>query len=529
MTSPSMSCTEAEHAAHLQNLMQIACKYDLVFNPQKTHVKVSSCQFLWMPLQCQWYSPRPGKVQCHTCLTSANKCHQTPGVLKPSHVPQSLRPWVCPPWLLPCMSCSRRTQTFTWNCIYDAAFQHVKEAVISDTTLRYFNPSLPVTIQVDAWQVGLGAAFLQNSKPVAFASKALSNTKCQYANIEREMLAVGFRAERFQMYIYGRSFSYWVRPQAPGIYLPEEPGRHTSPSAVLATVPPGLWLHHPLLHPGKEMALPDTLSQFSPHPEPDILLDIAIHHACLSTEIEGSIPTSLHEWSQDAHPSPTSSSLVGPDDIKAVPHPLCPNWQHHETLIVEDGLVLHGEALIVPPSERERVLQQIHQFHQEITKAQLFAHGCVFWPGINKAIEEAVWQCETCTQFQAQNAAASLTPTPTPSHPWQMCTTDIFTLVGINYLICGNFYSKMILIWCLPSGQSNTVKVCLATQRNVLRAQNSQSTLLWQWPSVWECTVHWVLHLLGYHAQDLKPPLLCIWMDLQRHMHKICEACTPMH
>ena len=30
---------------------------------------------------------------------------------------------------------------------------------------------------------------------------------------------------------------------------------------------------------------------------------------------------------------------------------------------------------------------------------------------------------------------------------------------GTDYLICGDFYSKMVLIWCLPSGQSNTVKV----------------------------------------------------------------------
>ena len=73
-------------------------------------------------------------------------------------------------------------------------------------------------------------------------------------------------------------------------------------------------------------------------------------------------------------------------------------------------------------------------------------HGCVFWPGINIAIEKAVQQCETCTQFQAQNAAVPLTPMPTPSCPWQMCATDIFTLEGINYLICGDFYSKIILI-----------------------------------------------------------------------------------
>ena len=43
-----------------------------------------------------------------------------------------------------------------------------------------------------------------------------------------------------------------------------------------------------------------------------------------------------------------------PHDIKAVPCPLCPYWQHQEILTMEDGLVLCGEALIIPLSERER-------------------------------------------------------------------------------------------------------------------------------------------------------------------------------
>ena len=68
----------------------------------------------------------------------------------------------------------KKDTDFTWNHIYDATFQWVKEAVFSDTTLRYFDPSLPVTIKVNASWVGLGAALLQNSKPIAFASKALT-------------------------------------------------------------------------------------------------------------------------------------------------------------------------------------------------------------------------------------------------------------------------------------------------------------------------------------------------------------------
>ena len=52
-----------------------------------------------------------------------------------------------------------------------------------------------MTIQVDASQVGLGTALLENGKPIAFASKALTKTEHRYANIEREMLAAVFGAE----------------------------------------------------------------------------------------------------------------------------------------------------------------------------------------------------------------------------------------------------------------------------------------------------------------------------------------------
>ena len=44
-----------------------------------------------------------------------------------------------------------------------------------------------MTIQVNASQVDLDAVLLQNSKPVAFASKALTETEHWYANIERDI------------------------------------------------------------------------------------------------------------------------------------------------------------------------------------------------------------------------------------------------------------------------------------------------------------------------------------------------------
>ena len=64
-----------------------------------------------------------------------------------------------------------------------------------------------MTIQVDASQVGLGVVLLQNNKPIALISMALTKTKHCYANIRREMCSVIFRVERFRTYVYGRSFT----------------------------------------------------------------------------------------------------------------------------------------------------------------------------------------------------------------------------------------------------------------------------------------------------------------------------------
>ena len=153
----------------------------------------------------------------------------------------------------------KKDANFTWNASYETTFEQIKEAVISDTTLRYFDTALPVTNQDDASQVGLGAALLQNGKPIAFASKALTETECQYVNIEREMLATVFGAERFHTYIYGQSFTI-----ESGHKLLESISRKN-----LADTPALLQCMMLCLQgydfticycPGKEMVIPDMLS-----------------------------------------------------------------------------------------------------------------------------------------------------------------------------------------------------------------------------------------------------------------------------
>ena len=299
--------------------MRVARKYDLVFNPQKTHVKAQAVNFFGCLYNTNGIHPDPGKVDAVHALpapTNVTELQEFLGLVT------YLSPFI--PGLstltAPLQELLKKDTDFSWNRTYDIAFERVKEAVVSDTTLRYFDPSLPVTIQVDASQVGLGAALLQNGKPVAFASKALTKTKCRYANIEREMLAAVFGAERFHTYIYGQSFT---------IESDHKPLESISRKN-LADTP--AWLQCMILclkgydfticyRPGKEMVIPDTLSRFSPRPGPDLQLDIAIHHARI-------MPDHKEAFQQAFVNDPEMRALADliitgwPKDIKEVPRPL---------------------------------------------------------------------------------------------------------------------------------------------------------------------------------------------------------------
>jgi hypothetical protein len=50
---------------------------------------------------------------------------------------------------------------------------------------------------VDASSKGLGAALVQNGQPIAYASRALTKTQQNYAQIEKETLAIAFGCTKF--------------------------------------------------------------------------------------------------------------------------------------------------------------------------------------------------------------------------------------------------------------------------------------------------------------------------------------------
>jgi hypothetical protein len=61
-------------------------------------------------------------------------------------------------------------------------------------------------LETDASDVGIGAALIQEVKPIAFASRTLSDAECRYGITEREALAALWGMEKFQYYLTGKKF-----------------------------------------------------------------------------------------------------------------------------------------------------------------------------------------------------------------------------------------------------------------------------------------------------------------------------------
>ncbi|XP_068250749.1 uncharacterized protein [Palaemon carinicauda] len=73
---------------------------------------------------------------------------------------------------------------------------------------------------------------------------------------------------------------------------------------------------------------------------------------------------------------------------------------------------------------------------------------CLFWPGINRDIEQLVNQCQQCQTFQAlqpKEPMEAITPN-LPNQPWHTLGMELFTVNDRNYVIITDYYSKFPVI-----------------------------------------------------------------------------------
>ncbi|XP_014671070.1 PREDICTED: uncharacterized protein K02A2.6-like isoform X3 [Priapulus caudatus] len=432
-----------EHDKNLHVLMTTATKFGLVFNLDKCDIKVDEVAFFGCIYGKEGVRPDPKKVEdIHSlpppsCVRDLQRFlgmiqYMSPFIPNLATHTDALR------------SLTKKDNEWQWTASHQQSFDVVKSLITSMCTLTYFDPTKQSTVQVDASSRGLGAVLLQDDRPVAFASKALTETEQRYANIEREMLAVVFGCTRFHTYLYGSTF----------IVESDHKPLESIHKKNLANAPPRLqrmllrlqpYDFQLVYKPGSQIGLADGLSRINPQKQPTIELNSTIHTINVA-------PNRLVELQRRTDESKELKALKEltvngwPDEASLVPKELRKHWSAKDSFSVEDGVLLKGCRIIIPEGMQQEVLKKLHEGHQGVTKTQLRAKSCVYWDGISKDIEHMVGSCTSCREHQRAQQREPLLQHDLPSRPWETVGTDLFHLYGDEYLIITDYHSKFPFI-----------------------------------------------------------------------------------
>lgn len=94
---------------------------------------------------------------------------------------------------------------FQWDeQVQGRSFKQVKEILSATLVLKFFDPKEEVQIQCDTSDQGLGACLMQRGQPLAYASQSMTAIEVNFAQIEKEILAILFAVQRFEQCVYGQ-------------------------------------------------------------------------------------------------------------------------------------------------------------------------------------------------------------------------------------------------------------------------------------------------------------------------------------
>ena len=297
--------------------------------------------------------------------------------------------------------------------------------VSEDCLIQFYDLQKPLCIECDASKQGIGCVMLQpddniasntvdgipsNLRPVAYASKSLSEAEQKYANIKRELLGVVFSLETFKHFTSGRQTNI-ITDHKPLTSLFSKCLANTSPRLARMLCISN-YDANVLYQKGSKMFLSDALSRLSSHnirqgKQSEIKgLNISVHDN--ETDIRESTLDKIHIHSKT---DPTLSLVMQyvldgwPGNANEYAEPAQPYFTYREELTILDGLLVKCSRIVIPTDMRHACLETLHTPHLGIQKTFLRAHTSVFWPGITADIKAKISGCAACQRFQPRQPA----------------------------------------------------------------------------------------------------------------------------
>lgn len=439
---------KCEHDERLLKVLKVARENGVRFNMEKCEIGKTEIQYLGHTLSANGIKPDQKKVEAILNLKKPENPKEVQRLLGMITYVAKFIPslsQVC----APLRKLIKKGIEWSWTKEQDDSFQELKNILISEPVLQFYDENKPIKLSVDASKDALGAVLLQKNLPVAYASKSMTNTQKMYAQIEKELLAIVFGCSRFHQYIYGKQIEVETD------HRPLESIFRKS----LCDVP--LRLQRMRLHlqkydiivkykPGKDLLIADALSR-------DCVYKNSSEEKILETEVEAHVGLVINalpitseklkifkdETKNDTELETIKQYILyGWPDIREVPNSLKVYYTFREDLYIYDDLIFKNNCLVVPKSLRTDMLERIHYNHLGLEKCKARARSCIFWPFMIRDLTNKILTCNTCDRYKRNNPKEPMIIREMPEKPWSHLGCDVFHYRDKNYLIVVDYYSK---------------------------------------------------------------------------------------
>ena len=297
-------------------------------------------------------------------------------------------------------------------------------------------------------------------RPVAYASRTLTSAERNYAQIEREALAIVFAVRKFHQYLYGRQFTLVTDHRPLCKLLGSNQGVPSLAAARMQRWALILSAYQYVLEytPGSQNECADCLSRL---PLPSSQGDAAERMS------------SIH--AMDLQPLPVTAKEVARATLKDTllagvlqrvkhgqwgntPSPLYdPFYRRRSELSCQDNCVLWGQRVIVPTSLQAQLLKELHEGHIGIARMKALARSYFWWPKLDQQIEALAAQCDACKSTVSMPVQAPRHPWQNPNTPWDRIHMDFGEYNSKHFLVVIDAYSK----WPEVRLMSSTSASCL--------------------------------------------------------------------
>ena len=439
--------TEEEHLHNLEAVLKRLSRYGIRAKRAKCSFMAPAVEYLGHRIDASGLHTTDEKVRAIVQAPAPENVHELRAFLGLLHYYGKFIPHLAT-LLHPLNKLLKRGEPWVWSESCKVAFQTAKARLVEAPVLAHYDPALPIKLACDASSYGIGAVIshtLSNGdeQPVAFASRTLSSSERNYAQIQKEALALVYGVQKFRQYLYGRLFTL-VTDHRPLTTI-------LGPKNAIPTLAAARLQHWALIlsaytyriefRPTAQHANADMLSRLPLRTPQDTsvvstftigqiqALPVTTEQLESATR-QGSLLSKVHAFVRDGWPSTTTDGFQ-------------PYWSRRIELSTEGGCLLWGNRVVVPHKLRAKVIQEVHPNHPGMSRMKAVARSYVWWPGMDRDVENCVKSCSACQQVQNLPAKAPLHPWGWPQKPWQRVHVDFAgPFMGRYFLLAIDAHSK---------------------------------------------------------------------------------------